>query len=176
MKQVSMKQVGFIVLIGIILMSGYHFYRQAAANPLADELREGRTKITRKQLEELEVLEQSRLLPKATDLASFVESLYDCAQSAGVTDHEVTTSKQREQVQKRRSRKSQRQSVGDGLKTNRLQISLSGDFRSLAEYLRKLQELDRLKQIDRFDITPDKGSLKMSLLLDLYSLKGLDES
>ena len=105
-----------------------------------------------------------------------MESLYNCAQRAGVTDHEVITSERRDQVQTRRSRKRQGQGGGEGLKVNRLQVSLRGDFRSVAEYLRGVQELERLQKIVRFDLAPDQTSLKMLLILDLYSLKGLDES
>ena len=176
MKPLGIKQVGIFALLVVVMISGYSFYRQKATNPLIGELHETREKINRKQLAELEVREQVQLLPKKTDLASFVESLYNCAQRTGVADHEVTTSERREHAQTRRSRKSQRQDAGEGLKINRLQISLHGDFRSVAEYLRCIQELDRLQQIVRFDLTPDQGSLKMFLLLDLYSLKGLDES
>ncbi len=176
MKSLSMKQMGILALLVIVAMSGYYVYRQKATKPLIGELHETWEKINRQQLAELEVREQLRLLPKASDLASFVESLYKCAQRAGVTGHEVITSERREQAQTRRSRKSQRQGAGEEVKINRLQISLHGDFRSVAEYLRSIQELDRLQQIVRFDLTPDQGSLKMLLLLDLYSLKGLDES
>lgn len=176
MKRLGIIQFGVIVIVGIALLSGYSLARQGMTSRLNGELSEIHEKISRQQLVDVQIREQRLRLSGATDLASFVESLYACAQLVGVTDHEVTTSRRREHSQVRRSRKSQRQDAGEILKVNRLQVVLHGDYRSLAEYLRKVGEIDRLKQVVRCDITPDKGSLKMLLLLDLYSLKGLDES
>lgn len=166
-KKIQLKHVALILFVGVALILGYYGLRSLDVRQLNKDLHELRQKITLEQLAEVDFLEKQKHLEGSYDLVAFVEELYAGAQRAGLDNHDVTTSQAGISNRGRNSRRGNNVQ-GAGLKTSRLQVELRGSFRQIAEYLKAVEASQAYKQITHFEMAPDDGLIKMTLMIDLY--------
>jgi Tfp pilus assembly protein PilO len=119
-----------------------------------------------------ELKELTRKYTVKADLADFVEKLYLFADQAGIADHKVVTrdGSMASGIGFGGSR-SGKGSKSSGLHRNRLEISLTGNYRNIAAYVRLLQETDSPKRITMLKVQPEQRKLQMKVDLELYSYR-----
>ncbi len=164
-----MKRILLFTLLGLLLVGGIYYNRQGEVKRLGEEVAKVQAEKLTLQQEAIAMADLARIYAGKTDIAAFTDALYGCASQVGLRNHEVTTSAYREEQTARTGRG--RKSVSD-LKTQRLQVSLSGEFRKVAEYLDLLQKLESRQRITRFALVPGEKQLAATVVIDLYSLGG----
>lgn len=114
---------------------------------------------------ETEVARLTQLIPPEANSPAFIEFLYRSALESGLKQHEVST-------EAGRSSGTARPGGSDtsAIAKHRLKISASGNYRNFAEYVRRLQNIERFNRITDFKLTPDDAQLKGTLTVELYSL------
>jgi hypothetical protein len=168
-----MKQIILVTLIGILLAGGIYLNRQNEVRRLRGELSGIQTQKLALQQADIETakLEKKCGTAATVDIASFTEKLYGCARQSGVSKHEVTTKSLPAELRVRRGR-SKKSSLD--LKTNRLEVEISGSFRQIAEYVNKAQKLSEYKRISSIKLLPGEKKLGATFTIDLYSLEAPD--
>jgi hypothetical protein len=165
-----MKQIILFTLIGILLAGGLTLNRQNKVVRLSSELSDLQmAKLTLQQSEiEIAALEAKYASAQTTDVAAFSEALYNCARQTGIRNHEITTKSLPAELRVRSSRS--RKNKND-LKTNRLEVAISGSFRQIAEYVDKAQKLSEHKKLSAIELLPGEKKLGATVIIDLYSLE-----
>ena len=161
-----------LVVYLLILASAlplYRFKRAAAAKKMTAELSAMRQEQSKSQgaAGELEMLR--RLFPPEAATAAFVEGLYDAAKQSKIISHEVTSEAAPQ------GRSSGRPAAGgakDELETYRFKIAIAGSYRTVAEYIRRVQNIERFKRISELKLAPAPQGITAHLTLELFSLKG----
>jgi hypothetical protein len=168
MRGADLRKVLIIVSVGVVVISAYYLLRQIPSTATAGRLHELQQTISSLKLKQLETDEALQRYAGDADLPGFVERLYAGARKVGLDGHEVTTGLGRSYTPTRR--RSRPGDLDEALKNSRLQVVLHGTFREIAEYLSEVNKIDRIKQISRLDLSPDKGRVKGVLVLDLYAV------
>jgi hypothetical protein len=117
---------------------------------------------------------EEKMFPVNPGTALFVEKLYDAARISGIKKHEVSTEKTgdisvRKNVMKNATGESEKV-----LKTYSLKISLEGNYRDTAEYIREVQNIGRYMRIMGLVMKPVDKLLKTDITIEIYSLGGRD--
>jgi Tfp pilus assembly protein PilO len=107
-----------------------------------------------------------RLFPSEARTASFIEDLYTAAKQSKLTSHDAST----ENISARSASRSTSQP--DELSSYRFKINIEGNYRSIAEYIRRVQNMERFKRIANIKLAPGKQGVTGNLSLELFSLKG----
>jgi Tfp pilus assembly protein PilO len=107
-----------------------------------------------------------KLFPAEIGTTSFIEDLYSAAQLSKLTLHEASTETSTARPTARPGQQP------DALSSTRLKIRIEGNYRSIAEYVRRVQNLERFKKITEMRFSPDKNGITGSLVMELYALKG----
>ncbi len=117
------------------------------------------------QAAEIEVKRLTRLVPTEANTPAFIEFLYRSARESGLKQHDVSTEADK-------SSSSARPGSADTttIVKQRLRINANGSYRNFAEYVRRVQNSDRLNRISDFKLTPDTNQLKATLTVELFSL------
>jgi Tfp pilus assembly protein PilO len=115
-----------------------------------------------------------KLFPEKAGTALFVENLYDAARLSGIKKHEVSTVKTSDVPARKNVTKGTSADSGKVLKTYSLKISLEGNYRETAEYIREVQNIERFKRITELGIKPADKLLKTDMTIEIYSLGGQD--
>jgi len=114
---------------------------------------------------ESEVSRLTRLVPTEANSPAFIESLYRFAKESGLKQHEVSTEAVRGSGTARPGG-----SDPSAITIHRLKVSASGSYRNFAEYVRRLQNVERFNRLTDFKLAPDTDRLKGILTVELYSL------
>ena len=161
------------VMLGFAALLTYQAKRDSAMGRLSKEmagLAEERRNLALAQ-NQLEHLKQ--YFPKEADIVRFMETLYLCGTEAGLQAHEVATVKSVEtDSPESAQRRARAEKKGSDLGVFRLKISMVGNYRQVAEYVRLVQNIEQFKKITSLVLVPEKGQVKGSLELELYSLRG----
>lgn len=115
---------------------------------------------------EAELERMTRMIPTGSDTPAFIEALYKTAKESGLKQHEVSTEADK-------TGGSARPGGSDSTSTiakQRIKVSASGNFRSFAEYLRRIQNMERFNRIVEFKLLPDADQLKGTFAIELYYL------
>lgn len=154
------------LLILVIFMFTYRSNRSGKIKLLRADLAKISIEQDKARVAEAEAVRMTRLIPTDAGLVPFIETLYRTARESGLKQHEVTT-----EVNK--SSGNARPGVSDA-NTNvvkqRLIVNASGNYRDFAEYVRRVQNIERFNRILDFRLSPDSGQLKGVLTIELYSL------
>jgi len=94
-----------------------------------------------------------------------MESLYRCAHESGLKQHEAST----ETSGQKASARPGTTDLGSVAK-HRIKVSATGNFRNFAEYLRRVQNIERFNRITDFKLAPDNGQLRGTITVELYSM------
>ncbi len=154
------------LLILLLVMIAYRYNRAAHVKRLRADL----TRITAEQnttrTAENEVTRLSRLIPAEANSPAFIESLYTIARESGLKQHEVST-----EAGKGSGTSRPGGSDATGLISKQiLKINAAGSYRNFAEYVRRLQNIERFCRITNFTLSPDAAQLKGTLTVELYFL------
>ncbi|PKN13033.1 MAG: hypothetical protein CVU69_04865 [Deltaproteobacteria bacterium HGW-Deltaproteobacteria-4] len=161
-----MKRIVLFTVLILFVASGLYLGYARKTDRLRSEYDNVHAKKLVLQQEALDVAELSRNYGGTADIVAFTEALYDCARKTGIDDHEVTTSQHREEQQARGGRGKK----GNTLVVHRLEVSLSGKFQRVAEYIVQLQKLENYSRISHLTLVPGENVLKAKMRIDLYSL------
>lgn len=115
---------------------------------------------------EAELARMTRMIPTGSDTPAFIEALYSAARDSGLKQHEVSTEADK-------TGGSARPGGSDSTSTvakQRIKISASGSFRSFAEYVRRIQNMERFNRIVEFKLLPDADQIKGTFAIELYYL------
>ncbi len=115
---------------------------------------------------EADVTRLIRLIPTEGNTPAFIETLYLNAKESGLTQHEVSTEADKNSAS---ARPGGSDTTG-AITKQRLKVSANGSYKSFAEYIRRLQNLERLSRIIDFKLTPDAAQLKGNLTVELCSV------
>lgn len=156
------------LLILAVVMFGYRINRYAKISKLRAELTRLATDQNKTSNVEAEVARLTRLIPAEANSPAFIESLYRCARESGLKQHEVAT----EWGAKSQSAATARPGAADtaSIAKHRIKVSASGSYRGFAEYLRRVQNIERFNRITEFKLVPDADQLKGTFTVELYSL------
>jgi Tfp pilus assembly protein PilO len=147
-------------------MYAYRFNRTKSVKLLRSDIAKVTAEQDRARAAETEVTRMSRLIPSTPGTPAFIETLYRAAKESGLSQHEVSTETDK-------SSGTARPGSSDATTTivkQRLKISANGSYRNFAEYVRRIQNIERFNRIIDFKLSPDKERLKGTLTIELYSL------
>lgn len=134
------------------------------------QLRADAAKITAEQDKQRsaqsEVALLMRRIPAESGTTLFIESLYRIAREAGLKQTEVTS----DSAKAGSSARPGGSNAAPDIVKHQLKVSSVGNFRTIAEFIRLLQNQERLNQIIDLKLTPDPMGVKAALTLELYSL------
>jgi Tfp pilus assembly protein PilO len=117
-------------------------------------------------------LEHLRLLfPAEPGIAQFVEALYSSAQQSKLIVHNVQTESIGSKTSLRPAARPSANQPSAPLNSHRFAISIEGSFRSIAEYIRRVQNFERFKRINEIKLVPGKHGISGNISLELFSLK-----
>lgn len=156
------------MVIGLALLLVYFPVRYRALKKIQAEL-----KTTTAQRHDLDaanrdVAELVRRFGTGADVPVFVEQMHRNAREIGITDDYELSSSQKNSPAGRAGRPSQK-SAGATLAVSRMRISLQGDYRDIAAYLRLLQEDRTPKKFIDLKLVQEKGEPRLNVNLELYS-------
>jgi Tfp pilus assembly protein PilO len=156
----------YLILLAVALPL-YRLKRNAANKSLQSEISATKNESAKIKKADLEVDKLRRLFSTEAHTASFIEDLYTAAQQSKLMSHEAST-------ENTASRPTARASAQpDELSRFRFKITLEGTYRSIAEYIRRVQNIERFKRFTEIKLTPGKQGVVMGdLSLELFSLKG----
>lgn len=155
----------YLLMLAIALPL-YRLKRGAANKRLQAEISTTQNELGKIRAATLEMDRLRRLFPAETGSAAFVEDLYIAAKQSKLISHDVST----ENIASRHSARSGSES-GD-LGRLRFKVSVEGGYRSIAEYVRRVQNIERFKRVIDIKLTPGKHGVSGNISLELYSLKG----
>jgi Tfp pilus assembly protein PilO len=154
------------LLILAIVLPLYRLKRVSADKRLQAEIRTNTNEIDRIKAAAVEMDQLRKLFPDEARTASFIEDLYLAAKESKLTSHEASTENSATRLSART------QSQPDELSRHRFKIAVEGNYRSIAEYIRRVQNLERFKRITDIKLAPGKQGITGNISLELFSLKG----
>jgi len=151
-----------ILAVGVLV---YRSHRATQIKRLRAELAGISAEQNRARAMESEAARLVRLFPADAGAPAFIEALYRNARESGLKQHEVAT-------EAGGSSGTARPGGPDAsrIARHRFKVSATGGYRNFAEYIRRLQNIERINRITDFRLTPDNASLKGTLTVELYSL------
>lgn len=154
------------LLILAILLPLYRLKRSAADKRLQAEINGTINEQVKIKAASLEMANLRRLFPAEAQTASFIEALYAAAQESKLLSHEASS-------ENSTSRPAARGAAHpDELSSFRFKITVEGSYRSIAEYIRRVQNIERFKRIADIKLLPGKQGITGNISLELFSLKG----
>lgn len=155
----------YLLMLAIALPL-YRLKRNSVDKRLQAEINATKNELAKIKAAAMEMEQLRRLFPAEADTSSFIEDLYSAGQQSKLTSHEVSTDISGPRPSARKG--SQPEELG----TYRFKINVKGSYRSIAEYIRRVQNLERFKRITNIKLAPDKNGVAGNLTLELFSLKG----
>ncbi len=154
------------LLILAIALPLYRLKRSSADKRLQAEISTSKNEIAKINAASKEMEKLSRLFPAEAGTASFIEDLYAAAQQSKVTSHDAST-------EITASRPTSRGVSQDNeLSRFRFMVTIEGSYRSIAEYIRRVQNIERFKRIVDIKLASGKQGVTGNLSLELFALKG----
>jgi Tfp pilus assembly protein PilO len=154
------------LLVLAIALPLYRLKRNTADKRLRAEITSARSEVAKINAATMEMQQLRKLFPGKANTASFIEDLYTAAKQSNLVSHEVNTDSVATRSNTRDSVKSEE------LSSYRFKINVGGNYRSIAEYIRRVQNFERFKRITDIKLAPGKDGITGSLSLELFSLKG----
>lgn len=159
--------ITYLVIL-LLVMTAYRINRAAHIKRLQTDL----TRITAEQNStrtvENELTGLSRLIPAEAKSPEFIETLFIIARESGLKQHEASTEAAKSSGTPRPGGSDTTASMSRQI----IKIHAVGSYRNFAEYVRRLQNLERKCRITDFTLSPDIGQLKGTLTVELYFLPG----
>lgn len=154
------------LLILAIALPLYRLNRNSAEKRMQAEISTSRNELTKFKSTAIEMERLRKLFPSEARSTSFIEDLYAAAQETKLTNHGVSTENSTSRATSRGSAKNEE------LDSYRLKVAVEGNYRSIAEYIRKVQNIERFKRFTDIKLVPTKQGISGNLSIELFSLKG----
>lgn len=154
------------LLILALALPLYRLKRNAVAKRLQAEINATKSEQVKIKATSQELDRLRRLFPAEARPETFIEELYSAALQSKLTSHDAST----ENTASRSTTRSTAQP--EELSSFRFKVNVEGSYRSIAEYLRRVQNIERFKRITDIKLAPGKQGVTGSLTLELFSLKG----
>lgn len=154
------------LLILAVALPLYRLKRISADKRLQAEIRTSRSEQAKIKSAAQEMEKLRRLFPAEAGTASFIEDLYTAAQQSRLKFHEASTENSVARTPARGAAKSEE------LSRFRFKISVEGSYRSIAEYIRRVQNIERFKRVADIKLATGKQGVTGNLSLELFALKG----
>jgi Tfp pilus assembly protein PilO len=107
--------------------------------------------------------------PERADVASFVESMSVAAQRSGLRNLEITTLPAARSGGAGHARPGA--TPAPQLTFYPVKLTFEGDYRSVAEYLRRIQEGETYRRIVQLEMKPFKHTIKTSLIIEITAFE-----
>lgn len=154
------------LLILLLFMLAYRTNRAKKVKLLRADLARVSAEKDQVRTAEAEVASITRMIPAESGVSVFIESLYGAAKEAGLKQHEVST----ETNKSGGSARPGGSNTTEVVVRQNLKVTVSGGYRNFAEYVRRVQNIERFNRITDFKLNPENDQLKGTLTLELYSL------
>jgi len=159
------------MFVGICLLLGYVLMRHRDLKKIQAELAVAKTQNNELTRANQEVAKLIGRYGAGADVPAFVEEMHRYARQAGIADDYELSSSQKNSSSGR-SGASNQKGVEAALTVSRMRISLHGEYRDIAEYLRLLQEDKNPKKFLDLRVSQEKGVPRLTMNLELYSYRG----
>ena len=147
-------------------MLSYRMNRSAKVKRLRGDLARITAEQDKTRTAETEVSKLMKLFPADNNSAAFIETLYSVARESGLKQHEVSSETDKGATSARPGGAEAASAIAKHL----FKVNASGSYRSFAEYMRRVQNIERFNRITDFKLIPDATQLKGTLTIELYSL------
>lgn len=140
----------------------------------AKKVKELRAKLAQIQSEkdknkrgESELARLTHLIPKESNNTTMVEALYLFAKESGLQQHEVMT----EQPKQQSARRPGAMQDSSAVVKSSIKVQITGNYRQIAEYIRRVQNMERFNRIIDFKFVPgDDRLIKGNVTIETYSM------
>jgi Tfp pilus assembly protein PilO len=157
--------VAYLLLLAVF-MFGYRANRAKKVKQLRSQIAQVRNEQEKTRRGEAELARLSRLFPVKSDSAVVIEDLYRYAKEAGLKQHELVTEADKKQGATRPGVAKESAVVA----SRSIKISVAGNFRQIAEYIRRVQNMDRFNRVVEFKLVPDAAGVKGTMTLELFAM------
>lgn len=147
----------------VVLLTGV---RLSSVRPLEAQLRDLERQSDQLLQAAVESEQLRKRFPAQADIASFVETLSLLARQTGLRNLSVATLPP--------TRSTGAKPTASLLIFHPVKVSFEGDFRSVAEYLRRIQDLERFKRIVQIEMKPLKQTIATDLVIEITAFEGND--
>jgi Tfp pilus assembly protein PilO len=154
------------LLILAVILPLYRLKRSSADKRLQSEISTTQNEISKIKAAGQEMEQLRRLFPAEPRTASFIEDLYSAAKQSKLSSHDASSETSSTRPTSRNT------SQPDELSSYRFKINVEGNYRSIAEYIRTIQNIERFKRVVDIKLAPGKQGVTGNLSLELFSLKG----
>jgi Tfp pilus assembly protein PilO len=154
------------LLILAVVLPLYALKRSSADKRLRAEISTTASELVKIKMAALEMDRLRRLFPAEAGTASFIENLYTAAQESKLTSHDASS----ELTAARAAGRGTAQP--EELSSFRFKITVEGSYRSIAEYMRRVQNFERFKRITDIKLAAGKQGVTGNITMELFSLKG----
>lgn len=156
--------IAYLVLLCIV-MAFYKRNRAQKIKLLHTEISRVEADRMNRRVADNEAARLENQIPSSLDITTFMEELFRCAGESGLKEHEITTEPGGGVGPARPSA-----GTPTSVVSQRLRVSISGSYRSVAEYIRLVQNLKRLNRISEFKLSSDNGQTIGLITIELYAL------
>lgn len=168
----SSKNLTVVIIVGLCLLFAYvqvrHRHLKKVQVELANTLALQNDLIKANR----EVTDLVKRYGAGADVPTFVEQMHRYSRQLGVAaDYELSSS-QKNSGGGRRSSGASQGAAGSNLVVSKMKVSLDGEYRDIAEYLRLLQADKNPKKFIDLKISHQKGVPVLNMNLELYSYRG----
>jgi Tfp pilus assembly protein PilO len=153
----------YLMVLAVVLPL-YRLKRSSADKRLQAEISASKNEIIKIKASSMERLR--RMFPMEAHTALFVEDLYTAALQSKLATHEVSTESSAQRSPARKV------AQPEDLTTFNFKVTVEGSYRSIAEYIRIVQNIERFKRITDIKLSPGKLGVAGTISLELISLKG----
>jgi Tfp pilus assembly protein PilO len=144
----------------------YRLKRASADKRLKAEILSVRSELAKIQATSREMENLRRMFPAEAGTAAFIEELYAAAKISKLTAHEAST-------ENTVTRPTARGSASpEELAKYHFKIAIEGSYRSIAEYIRRVQNIERFKHITDIRLASGIHGVTGNISLELVALKG----
>ncbi len=146
----------------------YRLKRGATDKRLRAEISASKNEVIKIKATALEMNKLRRLFPAEAGISFFIEELYTAAKQSKLTSHDASSENSASRPAPRGSNQAEE------LSKIQLKINVEGSYRSIAEYIRRVQNIERFKRLTEIKLVPGQHGVTGSVNLELFSLKGQD--
>ena len=159
------------MLVGLSLLLVYMKVRQRDLKKIQGELATTMTQRNDLLKANQEVAALVARYGAGADIPAFVEQMHRSARQVGIGDDYELSSDQKNSFAARPGGGNQKAPAA-ALEVSRMRISLHGEYRDIAEYLRLLQADKNPKNFTDLKMVQERGVPRLNLNLELYSYRG----
>lgn len=157
--------VAYLLILAIVML-GYRSDRAKKVKQLKAQISQVAAEQEKTRRGESELARLSKLIPAEVNSSAVVESLYRYAKESGLKEHALATDADKKQTGARPGVSKESGTVtSTGIK-----VSVAGSYRQIAEYIRRVQNMERFNRITEFKFSPDDAGIKGTLIIEIYSL------